>query len=319
MIRRITILVSVIIISLQGAFAQKYEMYKGDTINYEDAAGLKRGHWMVYNRDLKKKLADFSEDQLVEEGKYINNRKEGIWKQYYNNGKKKNEITYVNGRPNGFSRFYYKSGTVSEEGNWVNGKWDGNYKFYYENGQLEYDWTYVGGKREGVQKYYWDNGKTQFEGSWKDGQEDGILKEYNKEGQLIATKVFKPGGKIDTVASVYITPTPVVSGPKSSGKDKTSTNTNTNNNTSDPVVTPKAQVDNYAVESVIEEDTERAWLNYKESGFHRVVTKAGHLIREGTFDKGIFITGKAYKYSGGKRIKTIIYKNGKAIEVLEER
>jgi antitoxin component YwqK of YwqJK toxin-antitoxin module len=278
--------------------AQKFEIFKGDTINQEDAAGLKKGHWMVYNRT--KKLADYTDDQLVEEGPYINNRKEGIWKAYHNNGKLKSEITYVSGRPNGFSKFYYKSGLPNEEGNWVNGKWDGSYKFYYENGQISYDWKYVNGKREGVQLYYHDNGNKLYEGGWKDGQENGELKEYNREGQLVAVKVFKAGGKIDTVASKTFKPVP---GEKGAG-----------------VVSPTViEKPHAAVESVIEEDTERAWLGYKESGFHKVKTKGGFLIREGVFDNGTFMSGKAYKYVLGKLAKTIVYKNGKAIEVIENR
>lgn len=283
---------------LHQGYAQKFELYKGDTVNQEDAAGLKKGHWMIYNKT--KKLADYTEDQLVEEGPYVNNRKEGIWKAYHNNGKLKSEITYVGGRPNGFSKFYYKSGLPNEEGNWVNGKWDGSYKYYYENGQISYDWKYVNGKREGVQLYYHDNGNKMYEGGWKDGQENGELKEYNKDGQLVGLKIFKPGGKIDTIASKTFKPLP---GEKGAG-------------VSAPTSNDKTKV---SVESVIEEDTERAWVGYKESGFHKVKSKSGYLIREGIFDNGVFISGKAYKYVGGKLSKTIIYKNGKAIEFVENR
>ncbi len=301
MIRTFTLIISFIFIS-QTSHAQKYELYKGDTINYEDAAGLKRGNWMIYNRTKKPPLPDYTEDQLVEEGPYVNNRKEGIWKSYYNNGKKKNEITYANGRANGFSKFYYKTGLISEEGNWVNGKWDGSYKFYYENGQISYDWKYVNGKREGEQKYFHDNGNKMYEGNWKDGQENGELKEYNKDGQLIGVKVFRAGGKIDTSASKEYKPAP---GAIATGAIA-------------PVVGKTQEVES-VIESVIEEDTERAWMDYKESGYHKVKTKGGLLIRDGTFDKGTFMNGKAFKYVGGKNTKTIIYKNGKAIEVLEGR
>lgn len=299
MIRTFTFIISCILF-LQTSYAQKYEIYKGDTINYEDAAGVKTGYWMIYNRT--KKLADYTEDQLIEEGSYVNNRKMGLWKSYYNNGKIKNEITFVNGRANGYSKFYYKSGILSEEGNWVNNKWNGNYKFYFENGQISYDWKYVNGKREGEQKYYHDNGNPMYEGNWKDGQENGELKVYNKDGQLIGVKVFKPGGKIDDVASKEFAPKgPVVTPPKIEPIEQ------------------QQQPPASDIESVIEEDTERAWMDYKESGKHKVKTKGGLLIRDGYFDNGTFMNGKAFKYANGKLIKTIIYKNGKAIEVVENR
>lgn len=300
MIKTISLIISFIAI-MQSSYGQKFEMYKGDTINFEDASGIKRGHWRVYNKT--KKLPDYSDDQLVEEGPYVNNRKEGVWKAYFNNDKKKSEITYVNGRPNGFSKFFYKSGLLQEEGNWVNGKWDGSYKFYYENGQLSYDWKYVNGKREGEQIYNHENGNPMYKGSWKDGQENGEMNVYNKDGQLIAVKVFKAGGKMDTVASkVFAKPVgPVVVPPAT-------------------ILPPSADKSHSSsVESIIEEDTERAWISYKESGLHKVKTKNGLLIRDGYFDKGTFMHGKAYKYNAGKLVKTIIYKNGKAIEVQENR
>ena len=108
----------------------------GDTINYVDASNFKQGHWKVSNKI--KKLPGYKDDQMVEEGRYVNSKKEGVWKQYYPTSVVKNEIMYKNNVPNGFSRFYYASGKISEEGTWVNNKWEGNYKYYYENGQLNY-------------------------------------------------------------------------------------------------------------------------------------------------------------------------------------
>lgn len=298
-------LVFFFIFSLHFAFGQKFEIFKGDTINKEDASGMKNGHWMIFNKT--KKLPDYTDDQLVEEGDYVNNKKDGIWIQYYNSGKKKNEITYSGGKPTGYAKFYYKSGIVSEEGNWINGKWDGNYKYYYESGQIAYDWQFVNGKREGHQLYYYENGRVNYDGNWKNGQEDGELKEYNDKGQLVALKKYN-GGKMDTIASKFYTPT--ASTPATAPVYKNEPKKEE----------PKADIKKSgAVETIIEEDTDRAWMGFKESGYHKVKTKYGVLIRDGYFDKGTFMNGKAYKYSGGKLIKTIIYKNGKPVEFIENK
>ncbi len=152
-----------------SSYAQKFEMEKKDTINYEDAEGNKRGYWKVYNRMLY--LPDYTDDQLVEEGKYVNNKKDGLWKQYFNNGKTKSEITYKSNIPNGHMKFYYSNGNPLEEGDWVNGKWEGSYKYYYENGKMSYDWKFVNGKREGLQKYFSETGELKYKGIWKNGLE----------------------------------------------------------------------------------------------------------------------------------------------------
>ena len=105
-----------------------------DTINSIDSANLKQGHWVIYNKT--KHFPNYSDNQIVEEGYYINDKKEGIWKRYWNNGKILAEVTYNNNIQSGYAKIYYKNGNISEEGNWENGKWSGNYKLYDENGQL---------------------------------------------------------------------------------------------------------------------------------------------------------------------------------------
>lgn len=149
--------------------AQKYELYQNDTINREDSSGTRRGYWKIFNRMLY--LPDYKDDQIVEEGLYLNNKKEGVWKQYFNNGKIKSIITYKTNTPNGHVKFFYSNGNPLEEGNWVFGKWEGEYKYYYENGQLSYDWKFVNGKREGLQKYFNEAGELKYKGIWKGGAE----------------------------------------------------------------------------------------------------------------------------------------------------
>jgi antitoxin component YwqK of YwqJK toxin-antitoxin module len=163
------ILIFLLFCVFHDASAQKYEIFKKDTINYEDSTGNKRGYWKVYNRMLY--LPDYTDDQLVEEGSYVNNKKEGIWKQYFNNGKLKSIINYNANIPNGHVKFFYSNGNPLEEGNWIFGRWEGEYKYYYENGKLSYDWKFVNGKRDGIQLYYNETGELKYKGVWKNGLE----------------------------------------------------------------------------------------------------------------------------------------------------
>ena len=269
--------------------AQSFQLLNGDTINRLDTANMKQGRWMVYNKT--KKLPDYTDDQLVEEGNYVDGKKEGVWKKYWNNGKLASEITYKNNLQNGYAKIYYKNGNISEEGTWMNGKWDGSYKLYYENGQLSYDWNYVNGKRDGAQKYYFENGKVQYDGSWKGGNESGVLKEFNEDGQLVAEKNYNDG-KIDEAGSKYYTPPPVVK--KEEPKQE------------EPIPVVEKKVDtNVGV--------------FTESGYHKLMGPHG-VAREGTFDKGHLVDGKIYQYSSaGKLVKTVVYKKGEISQVIEEK
>lgn len=97
----------------------------------------KNGYWVIMGKD--RPTLNYPLDGKVEEGNYVNNRKEGVWIKYHNDGvtpKLKGE--YKNNRPNGRFTKFFPSGLVSESGNF-NGKHyiDTLYR-YWENGNLRF-------------------------------------------------------------------------------------------------------------------------------------------------------------------------------------
>lgn len=182
----------VLCVSLATAIAQT-----GDpATNQIDAAGKRQGYWKITAAD--KKVTGFpSPSSIVEEGKYVNSMKTGIWIEYYPSGTKKSELTYVNNRPNGPAKMYHENGNLSEEGNWVGTRWTGPYKLYYEDGKIRQEFNYNAlGQRDGGQKYYHPNGKVAIEVNIKSGKEEGVKKEYNTNGELVQETYFN-GGNID--------------------------------------------------------------------------------------------------------------------------
>ncbi|MGQ1786468.1 toxin-antitoxin system YwqK family antitoxin [Saccharicrinis sp. GN24d3] len=154
-----------------------------NNLNQVDAAGLKQGRWVITENEL-----------VVEEGVYVDDLKQGIWKAYYQNRNLKHEINFINGEAKGTARFYYKNGTLRESGNWQLDHWEGSYQYYFESGELSYDWYYnENGKREGEQVYYHANGKKMYQGKWENGKTDGTLKVYNDSGQLVLEKTYNNG------------------------------------------------------------------------------------------------------------------------------
>jgi len=114
---------------------QEYEVLGGkDTLNLIDANAKKQGKWVIRGRNNPK--AGYQPEQVMSEGMYKDNRKTGIWIDYFPSGNIKNKITFVDGRPHGPTSLYFQDGNVKEEGTWIFNRWVGNYKSTLENGDV---------------------------------------------------------------------------------------------------------------------------------------------------------------------------------------
>jgi len=264
-----------------SVFSQGKKCCSGDTINQIDANKAKQGYWVKCN-DAK--------TMVLEEGRYTNNKKEGVWRKYFDNGKIKSEIVYLNNNPDGFAKFYYENGGISEEGIWKGSKWVGKYKFYHENGKPSYEWNYSqDGKRTGVQKYYHENGNIMIEGEWTDGKESGVIKEYYADGKLKAEKNFADG-KLDE-ASVK---------------------------TYSKAVKAEKEPEIKKEEVIVKEEATEVYENLGEfsgNGLHKLYSKDKRIEKEGEFRNGKLINGKRYIYNKDKKLeKVLFYKNGVLID-----
>ncbi len=269
-------------------FAQTYELdpsNKKDTINKIDVEGKKQGKWIVLGKT--KTESCYASTAVVEEGFYVENKKIGIWKDYYCNGNLKTKITYVNGRPDGPASKYYENGKLKEEGIWKISKWVGEYKLYYANGQPRHEFNFnANGKREGNQRYFHENGKVMIEGNWSGGQESGVVKEYYETGELKAEKNFSAGA-VDLASIKDFDPKKPLKleVPKESKK-----------------VTLKK-------EEIIENVKPNAPLIL--NGYHVLFNKNRQISKDGDFKDNVLISGKNYVYDeNGILIRIEVYKGG---------
>ena len=107
-----------------------------DTLNRKDEKG-KQGHWIYYGKDRPEAGVVF--DGKVEEGTYIDDRKEGKWIKYHLDGVTPKLIgQYENNRPTAHYKKFYSSGQLREEGNFIQNQYRDSLIRYYENGQREY-------------------------------------------------------------------------------------------------------------------------------------------------------------------------------------
>ncbi len=293
MIKKATLIL--LFITCKIVLAQSYELVKKDT-NFIDAANKKQGLWIILNRTLHK--PDYTDDQKVEEGKFTDSKKTGIWKEFFPNNKVKSKITYENNRPSGYAIMYQESGKVKEEGLWKNNRWVGDYKLYYENGQVQQEFQFSAmGKREGPQKYYYENGQTMIEGNWAEGKEAGLLKEYYENGDIKAEKNFNEGN-LDIATTKTYEPKKLI------------------------VKTPE-KVEEIAAPPIIPQKTEKDNLGkmFNGEGYWKLYNSNKQISKDGTFSKSRMIDGKVYYYTpDGILTRIAIYKDGKYLgdAVIEE-
>jgi antitoxin component YwqK of YwqJK toxin-antitoxin module len=275
--------------SASVAQSQSFELNGKDTINKIDADGKKQGKWILMGKH--KPGTCYTVDQKIEEGKYQDNRKAGIWIEYFCNGNMKNKLTFVNGRPDGYAIMYHENGKISEEGNWKNQRWVGNYKLYYDNGQVQHEFVFnPSGKREGAQKYYYENGQIAIEGNFANGKESGLIKEYHENGDLKAEKNYADGN-VDVASIKTYEPKK----PLAKKSDVPADNA------------PKILVSKDETPNEASAKKTPAMLN----GQLILYNRNKQITKDGFFKDNRFMDGKAYFYDdNGILTRVAVYKNG---------
>ncbi|MEI6020150.1 MAG: hypothetical protein WCR21_03405 [Bacteroidota bacterium] len=274
--------------------SQTWELYGKDTINKIDANGKKQDRWVLMGKH--KPGACYQLEQKVEEGKYVDNRKTGVWVEYYCNSNLKSKLTFINGRPDGYAQMYHENGKISEEGIWKNNRWVGKYKLYYENGQVQHEFVFNNsGKRDGPQKYFYENGQVAIEGAFANGKESGLIKEYYETGDTKAQKTYNDG-EVDLASVKEFEPKKPIK--------------------------PKSLVpaDNAPIIKVRDDERPNEAIAKKFSngkgpmilnGQHTLYNKNKQITKDGFFIENRFIDGKVYFYDENGLLQRIaVYKNG---------
>ena len=284
-------LLKLYILAIPLIFISKISLsFSSDTINNIDGSKFRQGWWIISNEN--KQLDNCDVNAKVEEGRYADNQKTGVWKSYFCSGKIKSEITYEEDRKIGYAKIYFENGKIFEEGFWRVNHWEGKYKLYHENGIVYQDFNFgPDGKRDGVQKYYYPNGKLMAEGTWKDSKETGTIKEYALNGKLISERVYNDG-IISTEASKYHPETADVSEEPEIIEEKT------------PPPPPPPIVER---------------IGELKDGYNKTFTKEGKPLQEGEFKNKKLITGKKFIYEGDKLVKTLIYQDGALVKTITEK
>ena len=139
---------------------------------------------------------------LIREETYVNGKKNGITKLYFDNGQLETVAEYKNDKLNGPFKLYNQNGIVESEGTYKDDKLTGLIKNYYENGSLKSEQNYQNDKLHGISKSYYKNGSINEIIPYKNGNAEGIKKIYYENGALKAEVLFR-NDKVEGMVKTY--------------------------------------------------------------------------------------------------------------------
>ena len=311
--RKLALLFVLSLIALKG-MAQTDMLFRGERVNVTDLDSMKQGKWYYFYDSLQTIVSCT--------GTYVDNKRQGVWTEFYRNGNRRSEISYQDNHKYGLMKSFYENGNLAEEGYWDGQHWVGSYKFYFSSGKIAYDWNYGDeGNRVGEQSYYYENGQLmrlgtwvdgyadglvaeyydsgnlRCESQWKMGRVDGIMKEYYVSGSLSASRVFRDGVYDESASRVY---RDRIEQPADAGKDSTQV----------VPVNPE--------NTIVLEQADNPEL-FTGTGYYKLLTPDRKVDREGNFVNGSLMSGKRYYYnSSGKVTKVAEYEGGRVVNVIEK-
>ena len=125
-------------------------------------------------------ITRYSNGLKKEEGYYIDDKKDGKWTEWDENGQISLEGSYTEGKENGNWTYWSKSGQIKKEHNFIDGKWIE----WNENGQISLEGNYTEGNLASETKYsYYKNGQKKEEVNWKGDKKEGKLTSWFENGQ----------------------------------------------------------------------------------------------------------------------------------------
>jgi antitoxin component YwqK of YwqJK toxin-antitoxin module len=252
--------------------------------NKEDEKG-RQGMWTIWGRMMPEK--GYPDNGKIEEGGYIDGRKNGTWIKFHKDGKTPRlKGDYIDNRPNGAYVKYYENGQAMEEGTFSSGKHVEVFKRYYEDGAIAQEKTFnAEGKEEGVIRYYYPNGQVEFEYTKKNGVTVGKAVRYYENGDVKEELVYAEDGSVS----------------QREEKDRV-------NPAIDAPDEPATVVSN-APDG--KSGSTKDGKEFKSNGYNKVYNSDEELWMDGEFKKGKLWDGKLYKYdSDGILLKIEIWKKG---------
>jgi antitoxin component YwqK of YwqJK toxin-antitoxin module len=254
--------------------------------NKRNSSGKREGKWVFTGKDLPQ--TGVSKDTKVEEGYYVNGRKQGQWTKYYKDGKTpKLKGNYSDNRPEGPYTRYHTNGKIAEQGTFGKNGYKGPLTRYYENGQVAYKANFNNeGQESGLVQHFHPNGRLALSYTVKAGEVRGKVARYDQQGQLLSSFQIDDTGKIGAAQ-------------KASPKQV-------------QVVPHVGQTQDVTIYPPHLTNPKMKGLRFVPNGYNKVYNANDEIWMDGEFKNGQLFDGKVYDYDqDGILQKVRIFKNGK--------
>jgi antitoxin component YwqK of YwqJK toxin-antitoxin module len=133
---------------------------------------------------------------------YINDKTEGDFEMFYEDGTIRTEKHYKNGNLYGECR-EYDNGILESKSLYRDNKLNGKFTKYYKNGAISSEEFYIDNKKNGLSKTYYSNGQIEKDCHYKDGQLESYYKSFYHNGGIQIIGHYKDGYKIDKRKEYY--------------------------------------------------------------------------------------------------------------------
>ncbi len=281
--RSALIFLSFFFLQVSTTHAAFFQAGQPGDINKKDTEGRKQGRWIYFGKDRPQE--GYPADGKIEEGDYKDDRKEGKWIKYHNDGETPKLVgEYVNNRPQGPYVKYFANGKVKEQGTFVRNLYQDSLKRFHENGKVEYQAKYnETGKEQGSVKYFYPNGQVEFEYTANDGKPTGKAVRYYENGDIKEIIVYNAEGSVEkSEQKEMVNPAVKVVDPGISKE------------TAPKVTSPKTK-----------------GAKFQPNGYNKIYNNNDEIWQDGNFKNGLLWDGKVYEYDrDGILLKVKVYKNG---------
>jgi antitoxin component YwqK of YwqJK toxin-antitoxin module len=130
-------------------------------------------------------FSGFSQINLGDNGIYYDKDQKlftGDYKEYYDNGQVKQDMTLVDGKIDGKVNLWYRSGTIKETRMFKSGLRNGLWTSYNEQGGKTGEAGYKDDLKDGPWHVWDENGILRYEMFYRAGQKSGLWIMYDEKG-----------------------------------------------------------------------------------------------------------------------------------------
>ena len=146
---------------------------------------------------------------VMGEGKYINQKKVGVWKYYDDQTILSSVEPYTEGALHGLSKVYFLNGKVAAETPYIDGLKTGAFIEYFSDGVVKIQGTYRDNTYDGEFVQFYADGKKMVQGQYAAAVKDGLWQYYADDGRLKAQQVYEKGKMVKEKIEEGFEATPV--------------------------------------------------------------------------------------------------------------